>query len=328
MGKLPDWLIVGRSNNYGLSQDTAIVAKAIETAGSTFAVAATRQRSVVDFLLRRKRARRVLHIERLFPLWFSAAEENWLMPNQERFPRRHLRRLKHADCVLAKTRHAEEIFSGYARKVTYLGFISEDRFDPAATKSWNRFFHLAGGSTLKGTEDVLALWAANPQWPELVLVQKAENAPRTVPANVRLISGFVSNLELRQLQNECGVHLCLSRAEGWGHNILEAMSTAAVTVTTDAAPMNEHVTTGTGILVPAERSEPRHLGFCHYVDRDALKVAIERILAMPDADNARLGLAARERFLSIGSDFRARAQQLLRPVEALSPADAAPTTVW
>ena len=311
--ELPDWLIVGRSNNYGLSRDLAIVAKAIEASGSTFVMAPTRQRSVVDFLFRKKRARRILHIERLFPLWFSAAEENWLIPNQERFPRRHLGRLKHADGVLAKTRHAEEIFSNYVQNVAYLGFISEDRFDPAATRKWNRFFHLAGGSTLKGTEDVLALWAAHPEWPELVLVQKAENAPRIVPANVRLISGFVSDSELRQLQNECGVHLCLSRAEGWGHTILEAMSTAAVTVTIDAAPMNEHVTTDTGILVPASRSEIRHLGLCHYADLRVLKAAIDCILAMPDSERARLGMAARERYLSIGSDFGARAQRLLGP---------------
>ena len=245
-----DWLIVGRSNGYGLSHDLAIIADAIAVTGSTVARAGPWKRSLLDFLLRKKRARRILHVERAFPLWFSAADENWLLPNQERFPRRHVGRLQRIDRVLAKTHHAEAVFSALSRHVDYLGFISDDRLDQAEAKNWSRFFHVAGGSTLKGTEDVLALWAAHPEWPELVLVQKAANAPETVPPNVRLISDFLADAELKRLQNNCGIHLCPSRAEGWGHIILEAMSVEALVLTTDAAPMNEHITAATGILCP------------------------------------------------------------------------------
>jgi glycosyltransferase involved in cell wall biosynthesis len=298
-----DWLIVGRSNKYGLTHDIAIIADAIAATGSTVARAGPRERGPLDFLLRKQRARRILHVERAFPLWFSAGDENWLLPNQERFPRRHLGRLRRIDRVLAKTHHAESVFSPLSRRVDYLGFTSDDRFDPAEARDWSRFFHMAGGSTLKGTEAVLALWAAHPEWPELVLVQKAANAPEAVPPNVRLISDFLADAELKRLQNNCGIHLCPSRAEGWGHNILEAMSVEALILTTDAAPMNEHVTISTGILVPAARSEPRHLGVCHYVDRGALEAAIERALAMPLPQKEQLGIAARRRFLSITEEF-------------------------
>jgi glycosyltransferase involved in cell wall biosynthesis len=305
-----DWLIVGRSNGYGLSHDLAIIADAIAATGSTVALAGPWRRSPLDFLLRKKRARRILHVERAFPLWFSAGDENWLLPNQERFPQRHLGRLQRIDRVLAKTHHAETVFSALSRNVDYLGFTSNDRFDQAEVKNWSRFFHVAGGSTLKGTEDVLALWAAHPEWPELVLVQKAANAPEVVPPNVRLISEFLPDAELKRLQNNCGIHLCPSRAEGWGHTILEAMSVEALILTTDAAPMNEHVTTATGLLVAAGRSEPRHLGVCHYVDRGALETAIEQALAMSQSEKAQLGMAARQRFLSITDKFRAQMQVL------------------
>jgi hypothetical protein len=309
-GDVVDWLLVGRSNNYGLTHDLAIIADAIAATGSTVARAEPWERGALDFLLRKRRARRILHVERAFPPWFSAGDENWLLPNQERFPRRHLGRLRRIDRVLAKTHHAEAVFSPLSRRVDYLGFTSDDRFDPVEAKNWSRFFHVAGGSTLKGTEDVLALWAAHPEWPELVLVQKAANAPQVVPSNVRLISDFVADAELKRLQNNCGIHLCPSRAEGWGHSILEAMSVEALVLATDAAPMNEHVTTSTGILVPAGRSEPRHLGICHYVDRGALETAIGRALAMPQPEKEQLGIAARQRFLSITEKFGSRIKAL------------------
>src|SRR3954469_4881627 len=92
-----DWLIVGRSNGYGLSHDLSIIADAIATTGSTVGRGRPGKRGLLDFLLRRKRAWRILHVERAFPLWFSAGEENWLLPNQERFPRRHLGRLRRID---------------------------------------------------------------------------------------------------------------------------------------------------------------------------------------------------------------------------------------
>ena len=305
-----DWLLVARDNGYGLTGDSAILTKAIDEAGRTSSNTGVRARGLVEWLVRRKRAKRILHVERAFPRWFSAGKENWLIPNQERFPRRHLGRLKHIDHVLAKTRHAEAIFAPLAGKVSYLGFTSEDRLVGSVAKDWNRFFHLAGGSTLKGTEDVLALWRDHPEWPELVLVQKADNAPSQVPSNVRLISGFLDDAGLKTLQNQCGIHLCPSRAEGWGHNILEAMSVGAVVLTTDAPPMNEHVTADCGVLVTSGRMVPRHLGTCYHVDIQALERAILAVIAMPPAEKQRLGRAAQTRFHDIDAAFRRRAREI------------------
>jgi len=304
------WLLVARNNGYGLTGDSAILRKAIRDAGASSENAEIRERGLFDWLFRRKRANHILHIERVFPRWFSAGAENWLIPNQERFPRRHLGRLKRMDHVLAKTRHAEAIFVPLARKVSYLGFTSEDRFDGSIARDWNRFFHLAGGSTLKGTEEVLELWRNHPEWPELVLVQKADNAPSQVPGNVRLISGFLDDAGLKNLQNQCAIHLCPSRAEGWGHNILEAMSVGAVVVITDAPPMNEHITADCGVLVASKRSEPRHLGTSYHIDISALERAISGLIAMPQAEKLRLGTAAQARFHQIDAAFRQRALEL------------------
>ena len=309
-----DVAIVGRNNQYGLTRDGDILRRGLESIGVQATLFDRRKRAWMDRLQRRKVADLVIHLERVHPAWLGAARHHVLIPNQERFPKRHLGRLRRVDRVLAKTRHAREIFTGLGVDTTCLGFTSPDRYDSSVPRDWNRFFHLAGGSTLKGTEDILALWRAHPEWPELVVVRKQANAPESVPPNVTLHSGYLDDDELKRLQNACGVHLCPSRSEGWGHHIVEALSCGAVVVTTDAPPMNEHVATDCGVLVPTSRAEPRHLGRNFFVDRHALEAVIEQLAAEPPDTARALGVKARERFEELNRRFAMQLRAVFGPV--------------
>lgn len=312
---LLDILIVNKDNSFGLTRDTNLLIEALASIGRSEGVATKgiRARSLLDRLLRRKQAKTILHVERAFPRWFSAGRFNLLCPNQERFPRRHLGRLKGIDLVLAKSRHAEEIFRGLGVPTAYVGFTSEDRLDETVPKNWNSFFHLAGGSTLKGTEDVIELWSRHPEWPELVLVQRDPHPKAAAIANIRVVSGYITDAQLKELQNSCGIHLCPSRSEGWGHHLVEALSVGTVAVTTDGPPMNEHVSTDCGLLIPYGRTEPRHLGTNYLVDLAAMEKVVESLIRMDASEKQRLGSAARKRFLEIDAGFRARLAEALKP---------------
>jgi len=308
-----DILIIGKDSKYGLTKDSQLLEEAIRAAGLPHAIghADQKSRSFAERLFRTRRARIAIHVERVYPAWYSAADIHYLLPNQERFPRRQLGRLRHIDLVLCKSRHAVDVFSREGAKTFHLGFTSEDRAAASTSKDRDRFVHIAGASTLKGTEAVLAAWQAHPEWPELTLVMNARLAPASVPGNVRLISEYLGDEEMRALQNACGIHLCPSQAEGWGHYILEAMSCGAVVITTDAPPMNELVDAQSGLLVGVASSTPRHLGTCFKVDQAALEAAITRVMAMGVEEKAAIGAHARAGFDAIRSGFAERLRELL-----------------
>ena len=306
------FLLIAKDNSYGLVREATVVAEQLEEHGYIVERATPRGRSWIFRLTRKKHADVIIFFERIVPAWYSAADEFYLVPNQERYPKRQLNRLKKLNAVLTKTKHAEEVFQACGSATIDIGFSSEDRQDSSYKKDKTKFFHLAGGSTLKGTEVILDLWEKHPEWPTLTLVQKQVNAPEKVPENVELHSGYVSDEDLLKLQNECGIHLCPSRSEGWGHYIVEALSTGAVVLTTDAEPMNEHIKKEFGVLVPYNQQSPRHIGTNFYIDPSMLEAAINDLIKIDETEFSQKSEKAREAYEAIHQNYVTRFKQFLK----------------
>jgi glycosyltransferase involved in cell wall biosynthesis len=317
--------IICRESNFGLARCQRILKSVAERAGHTVTLARSeRDRTVRQYLynLYLAAARRLyqpskldydinIFIEDLEPGWFSKAHKNYLIPNQEWFRCRWLPYLLGVDRVLAKTRWAQTIFATLGCPTDFISFTSEDRFDPRQSKDYSRFFHLAGNSPYKGTGTLLKLWQQHPEWPQLVVIQSAKQAqPRSAP-NICYRVGHIDDHQLQVEQNRCGVHLCLSETEGFGHYIVEAMSCQALVVTTNAAPMNELIAQGRGLLVAAAQSQRQGLDQRHFVDANALEKCIQTIIAMDDAQKQTLGIQAREWYLANQHCFENRFETTL-----------------
>ena len=184
-----------------------------------------------------------------------------------------------------------------------------DRSD--AIRRQEGFLHVAGRSWQKGTKALTDLWLRHPEWPVLRVVQSAKTyhqsrvQPITAP-NIDHILDRVDDASLRTLQNAHRVHLCPSEAEGFGHCIAEAMSCRALTLTTNAPPMNELVTADRGILVDYNRSKRQRSGMNYYVDEAKLENGIRHILDMDAASMQRLGQNARTWYEENDALFRQR----------------------
>jgi hypothetical protein len=310
--------VVAFENGVGNSRDLALVTRALAALGcevtvtSVSAAVRRRRRSLLVralvaarlWLGRRRRARGVqprfdfnLMLEHVWPEALHLASCNVVVPNPEWFDRGDRRLLRFVDRVWSKTGHSLEAFAALGRQPTLIGFDSEDRHDGAVPREAS-FFHLAGKSRMKGTARLVRLWARHPEWPPLTVVHSRKAVFDVVrAANITYETRYLSDAELRELQNRHLFHLCLSETEGWGHYIPEALSVGAIVLTTDAPPMNEHVTPERGLLVACTPHGRQHLATTYAFDEAALERAVVAALALDEAARDRRRAAARQWFL-------------------------------
>ncbi len=253
-----------------------------------------------------------IFLEDLTPGFFQHASANMFIPNPEWFKANQQRHLQGIDVVLCKTRDAQETFSRLGSETRFIGFTSEDRGHNANTqKQPNTFLHMAGRSWQKGTQPLLALWLRHPEWPTLTVVQNArtysQSKVKSVAApNIEHLLVRLDDAALRELQNRCAIHLCPSEAEGFGHCIAEAMSCGALTLTTNAPPMNELISPERGVLVNYNRTSAQRSGMNYYVDPADLERKIQAIIAMDGPSRQTLGDNARQWYCENDRLFRTR----------------------
>ncbi|KRE94484.1 hypothetical protein ASG87_17955 [Frateuria sp. Soil773] len=243
--------------------------------------------------------------EHLWPRHLPLARCNIALPNPEWFDAKDRLHLDRIDHVWVKTRHAEHLFRELDRNVRWIGFASEDAAIPGQPRQ-RAFFHLAGGSRTKGSEELVALWLRHPEWPTLTLVCHRGLDPMPRAPNLQVITEYLDQDRLRALQNAHAFHLCPSKTEGYGHYLCEAMSLGAIVVTTDAAPMNELIDPQRGLLVAATAEGRQGLATLYRFDPAAMERAVESCLRMDEAQIAAMGQRAQAWFAANQKDFSAR----------------------
>lgn len=247
-----------------------------------------------------------LLLEHVRPEDLPFARRNLLIPNPEWCLPKDVELLPRIDGVLVKTLHAKPIFEALGCHTALIGFTSVDRLDASVPRE-RTFFHLAGRSTNKGTDRLMALWRRHPEWPLLTVVQSPRTGvPGTPAANIVHRIDYVDDAELKRLQNAHAFHVCCSETEGFGHYIGEAMGVGAVVLATDAPPMNELVTSGRGVLVASDATGTQYLATTYHFSEAALEAAVRRCIAMDEAERDALGRNARAWFEQNDAGFASR----------------------
>jgi glycosyltransferase involved in cell wall biosynthesis len=258
-------------------------------------------------------------IESVFPEYLSMARVNTLLVNPEWFRDEIYEYLPRIDFLLCKTSDGIEAVRKLPLASRNIGFSSPDKRIEGFIRSDGpiRCLHLSGQSALKGSESVVEAWSHHQEWPHLTVVRRAkryggEEAP-PLPSlpNVQYETDHLTDEELRQLQNECEVHVIPSLAEGYGHIIGEAMSCGAVVVTTDAPPMNELIGPNRGMLIRVERTEKKYRSTLNYIDVADLEVKLNTVFAMSHEQRSELGRNARAWYDAQHVRFENELQELI-----------------
>ncbi len=231
----------------------------------------------------------------------------WLMP-QDAW------KLGLIDVIACKSHDAVETFARRHLPVYYLGFTSEDRSSPAAPPDRHEYLHIASGGHQKGTAEIIEAWCRHPEWPHLTIL--AGKSPIAVEDahNLTVIREWCSDEELRRHMQRCGVHVCCSNSEGFGHSIVEAMSCGALVITTDFPPMNELINESRGVLVRTRSSNPMRYGRFAQLEQPEIERAVNRAIALDEEDYRRRCHHAQTWFLRERDAFNERLGKLLRTI--------------
>lgn len=239
--------------------------------------------------------------------YLHSAPYNWFIPNPEWYFQ-DLELLDSMDLILCRTKEIERIFKDRNKKTYYLGFTTPDRYQPKIKKIFPLYLHVAGTSEQKGTSAIRAAWRNHLEFPHLTILKQFEKQKEI--QNLNIISHYLSDESLLELQNLCVVHLALSETEGFGHCIMEAMSVKAVVITTDAPPMNEFIQ-DTRFLVPYDRFSNQWLGTNFYVNSKALEKTIIELQKLSKHDLEVIGNLNRKRYLEMSLEFTENLKNLI-----------------
>ncbi len=234
-----------------------------------------------------KRYAASIHLETLTKSNLCVAHKNLMIPNLEWLSDDSFALLAEVDLVLCKTKSAVQFFEQQNLPAIYTSFTTISPYDEQYQQKPNTFVHIAGKSGSKGTFPLLKLWSKHPEWPKLTVLASRTHYIESIirPSlkefesdNLYIIEDFIAASELKRLQNESEIHLCLSEAEGFGHSLCEPMSCGAIVVTVDGYPMNELVQPDRGFLVKSHNHNPMAYGMRFYFDDDDFEIKINTIV--------------------------------------------------
>lgn len=249
-------------------------------------------------------------VEVINPSLFAYAGRNIWIPNPEWTYHTWEPYANMVDEVWVKTHEAEALFLRWTPNVKYISWTSIDKKYPElGSKNPNKGIVPIGKNVWRNPKPILQAYSrilaqhpeVFPSLPHLTLVHVPShvpigNIPEGIMSKITVRSEVVPDEEYTALLHECGLVVCTSAAEGFGHAVNEALSAGCVPILSPIQPFREIVKNALWVSNAKIVPHPQCLGVLEDVDVDSLADAFIDYTRMSDDDRRGITMDSRETY--------------------------------
>ena len=249
-------------------------------------------------------------VEVINPALFAYAGKNIWIPNQEWTYRTWEPYAKMVDEVWVKTREAETLFLKWTPNVKYVSWTSIDKSYPElGSKNPNKGIVPVGKNVWRNPKPILQAYSrilnqhpeVFPSLPHLTIVHVPTNVPigdipEGIKTKITVRGEVIPDDEYKTLLHECGLVVCTSAAEGFGHALNEALSAGCVPILSPIQPFREMVKNALWVSNAKTIEHPQCLGMLEDVDVDSLADAFIDYTKMTNDDRRSVTMDSRESY--------------------------------
>jgi hypothetical protein len=264
-------------------------------------------------------------IEVINPSLFLYAAKNIWIPNPEWSYQTWEPYAKMLDAIWVKTRDAEKLFAGWGVPTTYIGWTSIDKVQPE-TKDYRKAIVPVGKNLWRNPKPILQAYmrihdnapTAFAGLPELHIVYAPDHVtippiPEALKSKVVLHAEVMKEEDYDALLKECGLCICMSAAEGFGHAVNEAMSTGCVTILSPIEPFRELTKHAVWVSTTKSTPHPHCLGILEDVDVSSLVDSLHMYMSAHIVWRKSMSNFSREEYETRHAKFLARMAEVLAP---------------
>jgi hypothetical protein len=227
-------------------------------------------------------------VEVINPALFAYAGKNIWIPNPEWTYQTWEPYAKMVDEIWVKTRDAETLFLKWTPNVKYVSWTSIDKTYPElGSKDRTKGIVPVGKNVWRHPKPILQAYSRilmqNPTafetLPHLTIVHVPTavpigDIPEGIKSKITVRGEVVPDEEYKELLRTCGLVVCTSAAEGFGHAVNEAMSAGCVPILSPIEPFRELSKNALWVSNAKVIPHPQCLGVLEDVDVDSLADAL------------------------------------------------------
>lgn len=269
-------------------------------------------------------------IESMNPALFPYARKNIWIPNPEWTYKTWEPYAKMVDEIWVKTHEAKKLFESWGVEATYIGWTSIDKIQPEK-KNYHKAIVPTGKNFWRNPKPIIQAYMRIQQTdpsgyanlPELHIVYSPAHVrlpplPESLAGKIKLHTEHMPEKDYDELLQECGLCICMSAAEGFGHGVNEAMSAGCVTMLSPIDAFRELTNNAIWVSNMKMTPHPDCLGHLEDVDVSSLVESLQMYVSAHTVWRKSMSQFSRTEYENRHQAFIKRMEEVLKPVETYS----------